>query len=98
MGACIQCGSDCPDDAALCYASALSLARSPDLSPMTNLGQPCALPYGWARFQRVLLIIGGLGEFSRQTNPSGLESDAYTIRLNIVHGFCIRAGTVLFCR
>jgi hypothetical protein len=56
---------------------------------MTSPSQPGSLPYGWGKFQGVLLIVGGLGQFSRQPNPSGLESDPYTAALNIVLGFCI---------
>ncbi len=33
--------------------------------------------------------MGGLGQFSRQASPSGLESDPYAAALNIVLGFCI---------
>jgi len=89
MGACTRCGFECPDDATLCYACALAVARSPDHPLTTTPSQLGTLPYGWGKFQGVLLIVGGLGQFSRQPNPSGLESDPYSAALNIVLGFCI---------
>jgi hypothetical protein len=89
MGACIGCGLECPDDATLCYACALAVARGPDHSPMTGPSQAGNQPYGWGKIQGVLLIIGGLGQFSREASPSGLESDPYAAALNIVLGFCI---------
>jgi hypothetical protein len=89
MGACTHCGLECPDDATLCYACALASARFPDDPPMTSPSQPGTLPYGWGKIQGMLLIVGGLGQFSRQPSRSGLESDPYTAALNIALGFCI---------
>ncbi len=89
MGACTHCGLECPDDATLCYACALAVARFPDHPPITSPSHPGTLPYGWGKIQGMLLIVGGLGQLSRQPNPSGLESDPYTAALSIALGLCI---------
>ena len=89
MHACTHCGLECPDDATLCYACAHAVARFPDRSPITNPSKKGSLPYGWGKIQGVLLIIGGVGQFGRQPNPAGLESDPYTAALNIALGVCI---------
>jgi hypothetical protein len=83
MAACTRCGLECPDDATLCYACAHALARFPD-HPQTG-----TLPYGWGKIQGVLLIFSGVGQFARQPNPAGLESDPFTAALNTALGVCI---------
>jgi len=83
MGACTHCGLECQDDATLCYACALAVARFPDPSPTGTLS------YGWGKIQGMLLIFAGVGQFARQPNPTGLESDPYTAAFNIALGFCI---------
>jgi hypothetical protein len=88
MGACTHCGLECPDDTVLCYGCAQAIARFPDHAPITD-SRPDNLPYGWGQIQGWLLIVGGLGQFSREPNPTGLESEPYTAALNIALGVCI---------